>query len=297
MFDAVSNSLAYPRYQAEGNEVRGWENPSVIYAKSTLRVYGTVLTDGVRDLYEIRGGEKRLLKKGIIFQSVYKDGPHLKAFAIQKADGALKLISGTSTDHDNWMWQAETFRNYLPQYTLGDILHAYDDRLWIKGDQFIKNDKGDYTDYRRYWFCDGQPLQVDLPAPPTGRRYDIYSMAVFKPSIKDWECRTKYVALLGLFHITSDDNSWNHMGTIDLVWATSDDGVKWDLPYGVQPAVDRGSMVGMVQPGAFLPYGKDLQVYCGASRFTHNTYWTAPDKTVGTGVITMPQSKFERAFG
>lgn len=297
MFDAVSNSLAYPRYQAEGNETRGWENPSVIYAKSTLRVYGTVETNGIRDLYEIRGGEKRLLKKEIIVQSVYKSGSALKMFAVQKADGRLQLISGVSLDHDTWTWRTEKFRDYLPQYSLGDILHAQDDKLWIKGDDFVKDQTDNYTDYRRYWFCDGEPLQVDLPKPKTGRRYDIYSMAVFKPSVKDWECRTKYVALFGLFHITNTDLTWNHEGTIDLVWATSDDGVKWDLPYGAQPAVDRGGMVGMVQPGAFLPYGKDLQVYCGAARFTHNTYRTAPDKTVGTGVITMPQSKFERAFG
>lgn len=298
MFDVVSNSLAYPRYQAEEGEMRGWEYPSAIYARSALRVYGTVKGDnGVYDLYEKQGrNPKRLLKAGVLVQSVYKDGLILKAFAVQKANGKLSLISGVSTDHQNWMWQTEQYRNYLPKYNLGDVLHAQDGKLWIKGDEFIKNSQGVYTDYRRYWFCNGEPLQIDLPKPKTGRRYDIYAMSVFKPSVKDWDCRTTYVALLGLFHITNTEQTWNHMGTIDLVWATSDDGVHWDLPFGDKPAVDRGSMVGMVVPGAFLPYGKDLQVYCGAARYTHNTYDFAKDKTVGTGVITMPQSKFEKAF-
>jgi len=298
MFDVIDNSLAYPKFQAVDQEERGWENPSVIYARSKMRTYGTVKVGDHRHLYEAGANsrDKRLIKEHVILQSVFKAGAMLGAWAVEHKDGKMRLLKGHSANFDDWTWKAVPFRDFIPHGGLGDVLHGQEGMLWIKGDEYVK--EGDkHTDYLRHWFCNGEPLQIDLPDPPFGRRYDIYSMAVFEPGTKDWKCRTKYVALIGLFHITNDDNSWNHMGTISLVWATSDDGVKWDLPYGVSPAVDRGPLVKMVQPGAFLPFGKDLRVYCGAARFGHNTYDRAADKTVGTGVITMRKAKFEEAFG
>lgn len=144
--------------------------------------------------------------------------------------------------------------------------------LWKKIDNFVKHPStGQTIDYIRRWFKGDSD---ELTFNGLGSREQVYSMAVHKAD-------KGYVAMLGLFKIENDGA--NQKGGIYPVWATSKDGIVWDLPFGTKSALDAPDKDRMVLPTQFMPFGKELYLVYSDNAFSHNTY-TPGDVTGGAYV-------------
>lgn len=296
----VNDGLAIPTIQATTADIRGWETCSVVYSRDKFYYFGTVKRGiGGRDLEMIVWGEpgRYTLIQDVEQASVWFEDGHFHISFIRLVNGNFQRFEAISKSYQPANF---TISGPIPAFNIpygyGDLHFMGKAGLWEKGSEFPKNQSGDPLDYIRHWYHQGQEVQIDFPHPPTGLRYEIYSMAVTEPALRGWKCKSHYIALLGVFHITNSHRAATQYGTIDAVWATSDDGVHWDLPFGVRPAIDReGSTAKMILPGTLLCWGNQFRVWAGVAHFGHNM-WRKEPAQVGTSMFVLPKADFEATF-
>jgi hypothetical protein len=299
------NSFEDPILQREPGQKRGWFYPSVVYSHSNFHVFSPVDDDTGRHLWTTTLNEphlRRKLKDNVEQVTVWKSGSTFHMSGIEKrSNGTYRRFIGASHNRVDWVFGLPGNQPETGGFPTGDI-HTFipTEGVWIKGHEWHKDSNGGVTDYFRPWFFEGAECTGLIPPPPSdGLRYSVYGMSVLKPADHGWQSKTTFVALIMLFKITDPEpTGWQH-GPSDLVWATSDNGIQWKLPWGAEPAVERKAHnIGMVGPSYnMLPWGNQLLVHCGLHEVEHNEWSSNPDSLVGMGLASISKEKFEEAFG
>ena len=296
-----NNSFNVPILQGQGNQRRGWFFPAVVYSNSEFHCFSPCDdADGHRNLYTNILGQsgRRMLRRKVEQVTVWKIGGTFYLSGIEKeSNGNDKLFNGISTDRTNWTW-TDADQPDTGGYPTGDIHTAtISNKVLIKGHNYVKDSTGKVIEYFRPWYCEGQECTGWIPPPPPdGLRYSVYTMGIFEPLEHGWQSRTRYVAIVGLFKITDPaPTGWQH-GPIDLVWATSDNGSDWTLPWGDDHAIQEDSLSQMTT-SSYNPiaWGDELRIYAGINHYGHNAY--NPGDIAGMGLCTLPKIEFEAKFG
>ena len=261
--------------------------PTEVYARNKWHQFFLAHKAGRRDLFRLGPEDSEPVL-------VQEDVQHVQARTFNEGTVAeLKIIVPgfkTLCGRSQYPFRDLNFLSDIPPhvgpYKHGDAISIADGSSPIlKANEWVRDESGKATDYRRHWFSKrGQQV---FPTEPNEEIYMIARAVI----------RGTQVAIVGLFQITDAVRTDDQSGPIIPVWAKSTDGVNWEFPFGRIPAFEQQYPGGMTLPNRLHIWGSELHCTYGEMNFSHNTFNQTPNPITEARKVAFDLKQTTEALG